>query len=196
MDYEKKEHKKIQNTKAALLQALTELSSEMPVEQISVSALCRQAKINRTTFYKYYKIPADVLEEKIRDLVKDCMPSYNRTTLEEKTSGKTSSEKNVSPETEIYQKVLRSCRTYYDHRELLTLYLNMGADLLPIFYSTFQHPTSLDSVLEDHAMECFASGGVASIIMQWGIQGYRQSPEEIASLLSGFITRIQPNGSY
>ncbi|MDY4041099.1 MAG: TetR/AcrR family transcriptional regulator [Collinsella sp.] len=46
---------RIQKTYRALNNAFTELLSRMPYEKISVAALCDEAMIRRTTFYKHFR---------------------------------------------------------------------------------------------------------------------------------------------
>lgn len=41
----------------------------------------------------------------------------------------------------------------------------------------------------------FIAGGVASTLMTWMVQGYREEPEEMAQLLTGYITRLAPEKS-
>ncbi len=57
------ENQRIRLSKTLLKNALLKLLDEKPLENISVSALCQTAGINRTTFYKYYGSPAEVLTE-------------------------------------------------------------------------------------------------------------------------------------
>ena len=44
---------RLAKTKESLLEALIRMLEEVPLESITVSDLCKEAGINRTTFYKY-----------------------------------------------------------------------------------------------------------------------------------------------
>lgn len=57
------ENQRVRLTKTLLAQSLLELMKTKPVESVSVAELCRHAGINRTTFYKYYHTPEEVLQE-------------------------------------------------------------------------------------------------------------------------------------
>ena len=46
---------RIQNTKRKLTNTLLVLVEKKMIKDITVLELCKEAKINRTTFYKYYK---------------------------------------------------------------------------------------------------------------------------------------------
>ncbi|WP_421017157.1 TetR/AcrR family transcriptional regulator [Furfurilactobacillus cerevisiae] len=54
---------RIKKTKLALRAALFTLLQKKPITKISVASLCRQAKINRRTFYIHYEKITDIFEE-------------------------------------------------------------------------------------------------------------------------------------
>ena len=57
------ENQRIRLTKTMLKDALITLLAEKSIEKITVQALCAQAQINRTTFYKYYGSQYDLLTD-------------------------------------------------------------------------------------------------------------------------------------
>ncbi len=57
------ENQRIRISKAMLKTGLIRLLQEKPLSQITVSALCKTAQINRTTFYKYYGSQMELLNE-------------------------------------------------------------------------------------------------------------------------------------
>lgn len=63
-------------TKSALNEALLHMLKEMPLPSISVTAICREAKINRGTFYMHYGKVEDLFEEYFKQIVKDLTESY------------------------------------------------------------------------------------------------------------------------
>ncbi len=58
-------------TKRLLKESLMRLMEEKPVQKISVSELCREAGLNRVTFYNHYNSPIELLKEMECDMVKD-----------------------------------------------------------------------------------------------------------------------------
>ena len=60
---EKRENQRITLTKRLLKEAFLEMFKTTPLDKIHVRALCEKAGINRSTFYKYYSSPSDLLEE-------------------------------------------------------------------------------------------------------------------------------------
>lgn len=59
----KKENKRYLDTKKDFKRALLSLLSTKSIFDIKVTELCEEAGYNRTTFYKHYSIPEDVLSE-------------------------------------------------------------------------------------------------------------------------------------
>ncbi len=50
-------------TKRMVREGLMRLLEKKPLEKINITELCQEAGINRTTFYRYYELPRDVLTE-------------------------------------------------------------------------------------------------------------------------------------
>ena len=59
---------RIRTTKNMIHQALMRLLKSKPLEKITVVELCKQAQVNRSTFYKYYGSQYDVLEDIVQNL--------------------------------------------------------------------------------------------------------------------------------
>lgn len=66
------ENQRVRMTKKLFADSLLLLMKTKPVDEISISELCRQAQVNRTTFYKYYTCPHDIL----RDIASVTQASY------------------------------------------------------------------------------------------------------------------------
>lgn len=74
-------------TKRLLKDALLELMQKQDLVNISVTAVCEAADVNRSTFYNYYKDPADLLREAELDFLDriptppDVLDTQNQETL-------------------------------------------------------------------------------------------------------------------
>ena len=53
----KKEDRRVRYTKQAIRDGFLRLLAEKPIEKISVTEICREADINRGTFYAHYSDP-------------------------------------------------------------------------------------------------------------------------------------------
>ena len=58
-----KENRRVRYTRMALRESLLALLQQYPISKITVSRICEQADVNRSTFYLYYKDAYDLLEK-------------------------------------------------------------------------------------------------------------------------------------
>ena len=66
----KKEDRRVRYTKQAIRDGFLRLLAEKPIEKISVTEICREADINRGTFYAHYSDPYELkrsLEDQLSD---------------------------------------------------------------------------------------------------------------------------------
>ena len=66
---QKKENQRVVLTKRLLKEAFLEMFKTTPIDKIHIRSLCDSAGINRSTFYKYYNSPMDLLEEKENEML-------------------------------------------------------------------------------------------------------------------------------
>lgn len=57
------EKRKIRKTKNAFYNALLKILKKKKIERVTVTELCKEADLNRTTFYCYYNTPEECFEE-------------------------------------------------------------------------------------------------------------------------------------
>ena len=67
---------RVLKTKEALHESLISLLKERPLESISITGICKAAKINRGTFYQHYGKVEDLFEEYFKEIMKDLAESY------------------------------------------------------------------------------------------------------------------------
>lgn len=159
-------------TKRKLLDAFCMLSQVQKVSDITVSQLCREAGINRTTFYRYYNIPVDIIKEAVQDITQQIIYTES------------------SPKASVYEYMLEVCSLCYANRAILSIYVSVDGNLMQMLYKTIlQQAGGFRFLLSP--VNNFIAGGVASTVMTWMLQGYLQSPEVIASNLTDYITRLQ-----
>ena len=185
---EKKTDRRILKTKRALRESLLSfptrrssdllyLLKEQPIQKISVSRLCEKSDINRSTFYTYYSSPMDLLES-IEDEILN--------TLEEDMI-------QFEKENSISQ-LMNSIIFYIsEHKQLVRLLFSDHGD--PGFQNKLllatQHWTMplWQSRRPDYDAEALSSlhiyivSGCMAVIRQWITGGFKESEEEISSML-------------
>ena len=162
---------KIKRTKQALLDAFCRLAENIPTEEITVSQLCKEAGINRTTFYRYYAIPLDVVVEAVEELTAKTLFSDGELIRDS------------------HELMLSLCNTFYENQRLMALYANSSGNLMHLFYELMmQHARNLGYIAAP--INRFIAGGVASTVMAWMLQGCTESPENVAQYLDNCISRL------
>ena len=169
---ELKEDKRIAKTKNKLTRALSILSQNKSPERITVSELCKAAGVNRTTFYKYYTVPADVGRESFERHTSELMRKIRET-----------------PGETLYATMLYCCRTYQENY-LLTKQIFPGfsltVDAIQDFYMKLQDPQYFHSL----EMMYFIAGGAAAVVNHWLTETPDVSAEEIAKKISSMISAV------
>ena len=65
------EDRRIKKTKRALKNTLIEMMTELPFEQISITALCDRAEISRITFYSHYNDKYALVDDIFQDMIRE-----------------------------------------------------------------------------------------------------------------------------
>ena len=177
-----KENQRVALTKRLLQEGLTDLLRQKPLTEISVSELCRNAGINRATFYNHYAIPQDVLREMEQQIAAELR--------------KMAPEEQTRETAKSYMEQI--CRYLYDRRSLMRILLESKTDedILEIVSETnrryWSHfgENSGHGLDEDGArlMVTFFSAGAYYLIRQWLLDGVEKTPGEVADLVFRFVT--------
>lgn len=175
--------KRILNTKKKLTNALLVLMATKRIQDITVLELCKEAKINRTTFYKYYKDIDDLvvkveesllvdLEKHIIDIKRNYLISFTGKIIE-----------TIATHKEIYTRILG---TNGDHKFL--------KNILGLVYD--QSITEWTKLLKKASREDldkiynFIVDGSIGIIEEWIQNDCKDEP----SAVSLFINKICMSG--
>ena len=174
-----KVNQRVAISKILMKEGLLRLLKKKHISKISVSELCKEAQINRTTFYRYYQTPSDVLQEIALDYVKEF-------------SGQAGSSQKAQG---IRAYVLQLCIFLHDRADMVKLFMrnDIEVDFARIFQTLSEEFLGSRAVLyRGHAvddvtlglMNTFFSSGMYALIRQWLTEDISKTPEEIANLLS------------
>lgn len=165
-------HAKIIKSKKALSDAFLELAEKKDPSEITVSELCREANINRGTFYKYYSVPSDLLDE----LLEQTINASPLMTLEDDDS--------------LLDSLTTYCQFFYDNKNLTRAVYHMGSALMLRSSAKYLIERNIDNPIVDERSS-FISGGIIEAIMYWLENDFKKSPAEMANVLRRFILCIK-----
>lgn len=178
-----KENQRIALTRRLLQEGLLRLLRFEKLENISVTALCKEAGINRATFYNHYTSPTALLSEMELQFV-----------CELKQLAKTpSSIDNITDILEQY------CIKLKEHAELVSILIHYQADhdIESIFTNMAAYygknrldvnKTQLDADTM-HLVSTFLYSGSYIMVREWLLRGIDKTPREIAELILSMISR-------
>ena len=175
--------KRIINTKKKLTNTLLLLLEEKKIKDITVLELCKKAKINRTTFYKYYKDIDDLvikieesllseLETYINDIKRNYLLTYTSKIIEQ-----------IHAHKEIYGRLLSDNGDHTFLRRILSQVYNQSVEEWEKLLKK-ANPNDLRNIYN------FIVDGTIGIIEAWIRNNCNEDPNSI----SIFINKICMSG--
>jgi len=179
-----KENQRVVISKRLLKEALLRLLEKKHIDEISVSELCQASEINRTTFYRHYQTPHDVLLEMEFDFVSRFYDTPGTT----------------NDWNDMWKTAVRMCHFIYDDKETVKLFMrnNTDSDFTQIFQNFSDGFLASRKVLyKDKAVDAdmlrlmatFFAHGIYALIRQWIMEDIPKTPEEIAELVVSSFSR-------
>lgn len=171
-------NQRVRLTKMLLRQALIGILDRKRIEQVSVTELCREAGINRSTFYAHYSIPQDVLTDIKTDFADQLAASIER----------------VRDEGGPRQHLECICRFIHENRELERVILTNSSDdevIEAALRSSFQiwgttSPFLAVQDMDDSSKSLVAAfyyHGIFRVIREWVRHDIDKTPEKVADIL-------------
>ncbi len=167
------ENQRSRISKILLKEALIRLLEKKNINKITVYVLCSEASINRTTFYKYYGEPQDVLNEVLSDVTSQILQRLN-VEMDEITR-------------------LEAILVYMsaNHEKITRLTANISEEkMIKIIYDipAIHEKLSKSISTRTHNEECeymqvFLHAGSFAVVRKWLNTGCPQSPRYVAEIL-------------
>ncbi len=162
-----KNNKRRRETRERIEKLFVEQLQTKEIDEITVSALCKLAGVNRSTFYDNY---LDVYD------LADCIRDRLAADVEQLYHGELASKYQADD-------WLRLFRHIYDNQIFYKTYFKLGYDTHPVDLSTLQ---AIYRVFPEQHMEYhveFFKAGFNAIVKKWLQSGCRETPEELAEIL-------------
>lgn len=173
-----KENQRVALTKQLLRSALLRLMEHKEIRKISVSELCAEAGINRTTFYLHYGSQYEVLDEIVQALLQGMRQRLQET---DALSGA-----HIEQQFEII------CTFLWEQADLVRLLLknDENSTLMTTLFQfsgisqmTFQHLSRQYDADSKKLLNTFLTTGGYFLIRQWLMEELPKPPQEVAQLL-------------
>lgn len=180
---EKKTDRRVIKTKHAIFKAFVELLNEKDVNQITITDIAKKANINRKTFYNYYSDVYEVMEE-IENLTVEAFIN-NMGTVEFINMADFLTEIFIKF-TETVNKDLEFFNLLFKTNNRSFLIVKIVEALKKYVKKRIEESNELDM----HRFEVvsnFYLSGVLSVYMNWFMNNYDQSIEEISALLTELV---------
>jgi len=181
---------RVLKTKDALHAGLVALLKTKPLEKITITELCQQAKINRGTFYLHYQEINDVFEEYFREITADLAKSYEepyRHVSVVKTS-------ELDPSTIRIFHHIKNYESFYtivfSKRVPLLYYYLLFDEVRKLFLN--DHATSWNQPEIQRDLYCaYQANAIIGMILHWYQHGFKASAQEMNEQLVKIIN-LQP----
>ena len=179
-----RENQRIMLTKRLLQESLLRLLEKQELEKISVAELCREAGINRATFYRHYEIPRDVLNEIAKaffwQIQKKVQLPHTRVQLREA--------------------IEQLCTLMEKNMDMIRLLIKNSSEsdftafITELYQEVWDNIRSLKllSNLEDEDVQMlilYSAGGSYFILRQWLLGNVRKNAKEMSDYLFRLLNR-------
>lgn len=166
-------------TKRMLREGLLHLLEAKELDKISITELCRESGVNRSTFYRYYTLPKDILTEMQNLFMEEI---YNRFL-----------------ETMSVCDVERLFGYLLENREIVKIFLQYNSELewMELFNSFYQKFAAKKSLKAFQGLDAdsskllfsYIAGGTYFIVHQWIMENIPKSPKEITDIILSVIDK-------
>lgn len=178
------ENQRVAITKRLLKESMLRLLKKKELDKINVTELCREAGINRATFYRHYEIPRDVLMEIQRDLYHELRRQVSVPQKKE----------------EVRPGIEKMCVFLDEHTEILRILIGNNSDadfsrfVNEVFQETICEFSHMDLVKklnpEDiQLMTLYSAGGSFFVLRSWLMGSIKKNPVEMAACVYELLNK-------
>ena len=175
-----RDNRRVRMTKRLMKDALMELLQQRELANISVTIICEVADVNRSTFYKYYKDPVDLL----RDIEQDYL---DRIPAPSQDPGFWDEEQLLAETTAFFDYVKQNERAF---RVLLgdTTSNGFASRLIDFLRSKYAKPS--EGNMASRYASLYMANGTVGMLREWVNAGFPVSSREIAEMMYFFSVRL------
>ena len=174
------ENRRVRMTKRLMKDAMLELLEQRELSDISVTAICETADIHRSTFYKYYTQPSDLM----RDIEKDALEQIPVFPPPPDIPGE---ESLLCATTAFFDYVKENEKVF---RILFSESVNAGfsSRMMELLCSRFITGIDNEDELPSHYQKLYIANGTVGMLREWVNSGFPISSRKIAEMMY-FLSR-------
>lgn len=186
---------RVVKTKKAIYQALTHILRNKRLTDINVSELCREASVNRGTFYFHYEEVGDVFKEFFEEVILDLQESYKEpykyiSALQLKSSVY----KNLDPKT---VRIFHHVKKYEDFYRII-LSDNVSTTYYYMFFDAIRSNFIEDSKIGEYDeskkfVYSFMTNAIIGLIIEWHRSNFKESVDDMNIHLVQTLNAIARN---
>ena len=179
----RKENQRIALTRRLLQEGMQRLLAHDKLENISVTALCKESGINRATFYNHYTSPSQLLQEMEKTLVDQLL--------------------QLSPPAKTVEEILEhtenACALLQENADLFHVLVryHIDQDLEHMVFNIMQHYETHRMGASKYEMDddtkrlvsSYLYAGCYALIREWLLHDIDKTPREITQLLVNIVSR-------
>jgi len=177
---------RVVKTKEALHIALLTLLKKKPLEAISISEICRIAKVNRGTFYLHYAQVGDLFEEYFKEIMDDLANSYQ----EPYRHVVKLNPRELNPKTIRIFHHVEKYKEYYriilSKNVPLTYYYLLLEEVKSLLTGNLEKKIQVEEGMDASFQASYAANAILGLVIQWYNDDFRQN----ASYLNEQLVKI------
>lgn len=166
---------RVLKTKQNIHFSLTNLLKKKPLTQIKITELCKQANINRGTFYFHYQEIGDVFKELFEEIMIDLRKSYNEPYRYKEYIDK----EKLDPKTVRIFHHVKKYEEFYKiilSKEVSTEYYYMLFDEIRSILIEDKHTAYLE---EKDYLFSYMSNSIIGLIIEWYRRDFQESADKM-----------------
>lgn len=179
---------RVLKTKQGLQQALLEILKFRTLDQISITELCKRARVNRGTFYLHYSQVGDLFEEYFQELIADLEISYQEPYLHVITLDA----RNLDPHSiRIFHHVKKYedfYRIVFSKNVSLTYYY-MFFDQIKMLLQKDISP-QLNKTIDQSFFASYMANAIIGLVVEWAKHDFEETPTYMNQQLVSILKEI------
>lgn len=181
-DKKMKNDLRVIKTKENLQNALLYLLEEKDLEKISISELCKEARVNRGTFYLHFDSVEDLFSLYFQEITEDLRRAYDEPY--ERVNYKLQ---------DLEAHMIRIFHHVQKFADFYTIVFNQKSplmyyyDLLDVIRERIMKSLEIEeSVIEKNYHASYQANAILGIVMEWVTGDYKETAEELNELILKF----------